>query len=465
MADTFVKNPVLLVGEKDEVVAQMGENDLGVATDVEFYTKQEVDDLVAQRGGASLPILLSVLSDHLLNDISWLRADTFSWQSGDVYVAAYNHLADDVNAGINRVEWRTDGTVNICYTRNINPQVGDSVYSDTSLTTEIGVVEATGSGITVSNNKVYHFYAVHSSGTSTTETIAGVQIGYFLASDGHKICLSTQESNLVALYEATGAADYYILDANNNQFKLPRKQKRTLIQAVKNTDGTWYKLYSDGWVEQGGYDSTNFNNRSWTYPIAMSDRNYTLTLSVGYVNIDTQNGKFGITSRTETGFSYKVISLGGNAVGDNMSWRVEGYSAVQGGGVQRKYEYYYVGKFEQSAIEQTAGLNAEMFNDLNAHKVIEFQAPAADNGYTWYRKYADGWVEQGGVLSATTTSVTLPVEMIDDNYPVQIFYVKTAATSNVTFQRISTETQTTTGFTSPSASSDRRWQVSGMSAQ
>ena len=55
MTDVFVKNPVLLVGEKDKVVAQMGENDLGVATDVEFYTKQEVDDLVAQGGGTSLP--------------------------------------------------------------------------------------------------------------------------------------------------------------------------------------------------------------------------------------------------------------------------------------------------------------------------------------------------------------------------------------------------------------------------
>ena len=161
-------------------------------------------------------------ADHILNDPSWLRADNFSWHSGDVYKSAWEHLADDVNAGINRVEWHTDGTVNICYTRNINLQVGDSVYSDTSLTTEIGVVEATGSGITVSNNKVYHFYAVHSSGTSTTETISGVQIKYFLASDGHKICLQTQEANLSSLYENKGVAWYYILDPENKRFKLPR---------------------------------------------------------------------------------------------------------------------------------------------------------------------------------------------------------------------------------------------------
>lgn len=113
------------------------------------------------------------------------------------------------------------------------------------------------------------------------------------------------------------------------------------------------------------------------------------------------------------------------------------------------------------AITTCATVLADVSN-LKDHRVVAFQIPTAGNGYTWYRKYADGWVEQGGILSATVTSVTLPVEMTDNNYPVQIFYVKTASTSNVTFQRISTETQTTTGFTSPSAGSDRRWQVSGM---
>ena len=38
-------------------------------------------------------------ADHQVNDVQWLRADTFSWQDGDVYEAAYNHLADDVANG------------------------------------------------------------------------------------------------------------------------------------------------------------------------------------------------------------------------------------------------------------------------------------------------------------------------------------------------------------------------------
>lgn len=38
-------------------------------------------------------------SDHLQEDASWLRADTFSWQSGDMYKAAYNELVSQYNSG------------------------------------------------------------------------------------------------------------------------------------------------------------------------------------------------------------------------------------------------------------------------------------------------------------------------------------------------------------------------------
>ena len=53
-----------------------------------------------------------------------------------------------------------------------------------------------------------------------------------------------------------------------------------------------------------------------------------------------------------------------------------------------------------------------------ADSVIEWQAPTAENNYTWYRLYKSGWVEQGGVASVTDYggSVTLPIEMSDTYY-------------------------------------------------
>lgn len=53
-------------------------------------------------------------SDHIINDIQWLRADTFSWQSGDIYTTAYNTLLDEYNTGIEE----TEGSVTFKRTTN-----------------------------------------------------------------------------------------------------------------------------------------------------------------------------------------------------------------------------------------------------------------------------------------------------------------------------------------------------------
>lgn len=54
-------------------------------------------------------------SDCIMNDVSWLRADTFSWQSGDVYVAAYNHLVADLQGITSETE--TIGSYTITFYR------------------------------------------------------------------------------------------------------------------------------------------------------------------------------------------------------------------------------------------------------------------------------------------------------------------------------------------------------------
>lgn len=63
------------------------------------YSKTEADEIFVAKtdGVAYLPNLLEFKwSDHILNTVSWLRADTFSWQSGELYEAAYQHLVDDI---------------------------------------------------------------------------------------------------------------------------------------------------------------------------------------------------------------------------------------------------------------------------------------------------------------------------------------------------------------------------------
>lgn len=168
-------------------------------------------------------------ADHILDDIQWLRADTFTWHDGRVYEAAYQHLL---------AEWN---------------EVGD---------------------------------------VPSTEIIAGTQIYYRLAPDGHKICSASQEDEAIAIYEATGIAWYYILDTTNQRFKLPR---------------------------------TKF----------------------GFVGLrDNDVGKY-IQSE-------KVLLSSGSGVAD--------YTEVNK--ATQMYLYFFVGNFAQSAVVNTAGINATLFDEI-----------------------------------------------------------------------------------------------------
>lgn len=94
------------------------------------------------------------------------------------------------------------------------------------------------------------------------------------------------------------------------------------------------------------------------------------------------------------------------------------------------------------ALETCTGVLADVA-DLKDHRVIAFQAPTADNNYTWYRKYADGWVEQGGTLQTITNSLTFPIEMADTNYQ---WYVNMVPQDFGNFRKPAA-TRTTTGLT------------------
>ena len=112
-------------------------------------------------------------------------------------------------------------------------------------------------------------------------------------------------------------------------------------------------------------------------------------------------------------------------------------------------------------------------NEMYPHRLVEFQLPTADNNYTWYRKYADGWVEQGGVSVAQTVSagygsdqtITLLVPMADTNYGYAFGSIGAWASrwvSNVT----TTSFVLTQGNRSGGGSNSQqtKWRVEGVAA-
>lgn len=215
-------------------------------------------------------------SDYELNDQSWLRADTFSWQDGTVYTDAYNHLVADYNGG-----------------------------------------------------------------TSTTETVGSYTITYVLAADGHKI--TTDETAVANIYTESGVAWYYILDTTNQRFKLPRTKWG--FTGVRDTVG---KYVAESLPNITGY--TNLIRGSFrSFSGALYQRS---TGTIYYANNQTE------TDTSSIGFD---ASRSSSAYQNN--------APVQQRATQM-YLYFYVGQFSQTATEQTAGLNTELFNgkaDIDAN--------------------------------------------------------------------------------------------------
>ena len=114
------------------------------------------------------------------------------------------------------------------------------------------------------------------------------------------------------------------------------------------------------------------------------------------------------------------------------------------------------------------GQITETLNDKvdKGHEVIEFQAPTVINGYTWYRKYADGWVEQGGTVPAIsgTKTVVFPVPMLDTNYTILKTMETNSSSQPSSYNQFSFYNKTTADATTSTAGVGFSWQVSGMAA-
>lgn len=100
--------------------------------------------------------------------------------------------------------------------------------------------------------------------------------------------------------------------------------------------------------------------------------------------------------------------------------------------------------------------------------IVAFQRPTEENGYTWYRRYSSGWVEQGGVSNGLNAVVTLPVEMADTNYTLVCsgVYEPRTNTGGATYSSVSGDRTSTTTITlgNPTGFATMGWQVSGMAA-
>lgn len=270
--------------------------------------------------------------------------------------------------------------------------------------------------------------------TATTETIGETTITYYLADDGHKIVLPDQETNVSAIYTATGVAWYYILDTTNQRFKLPRT--KFAFTGLRDTAG--------GYVEAGLPNITG----------NLGDINAGGTsASVSgafYFNTQASPNKYNTTAANIDGFGFDA----------SRSSSIYGNSTTVQPPATQMYLYCYIG---EDAMVENAGIDLEILDekvDINdlVNVVATVDTYHSGSGNSWYRIDSDDWCNQGGVINVTNSSlITLPLEMRDTSYNIKL----TSNGSDTLIYYTNKTTSTFTISTTNTSTYEVSWEVKG----
>lgn len=309
-------------------------------------------DTPSSPGGYRPPLLSFMWSDHLINEVSWLRADTNSWQNSSVYSAVYNHLYQDVQEGIfqNMYYWETSGGLG-CYTKSENPQVGDYAYWKqygpgvfgisglTSFWVPLQINAIDSSGIYVDGTS--SVYVRTSASDITGPCIIFDDISSYKAPDGHRIGQGRTGKTVPIHW-------YFVLDVENQRFKLPYTEfgftglrdsvGKDVNAGLPNITGNFYA--------NGDY--------------VVNTGNFTGAFKAGPDVSRTDCG-------SANGHTYPSLDFDAS-----YSNSIYGNSNTVQPPATQMYLYFYVGNYTETAIVQTAGLNSELFNgklDLDAQNL------------------------------------------------------------------------------------------------
>lgn len=97
-----------------------------------------------------------------------------------------------------------------------------------------------------------------------------------------------------------------------------------LVSKNEPNSGTWYRKYSDGWVEQGG---VVYGETTVTFPIAMKDAGYTITTSCDRYSANAGQAIAVTYNKTATSITIQPRWNGSGSSDIFVYWKIEGQGA------------------------------------------------------------------------------------------------------------------------------------------
>ncbi len=182
----------------------------------------------------------------------------------------------------------------------------------------------------------------------TEVTLGENTITIYVNANGHQFYDIANKSIIDEIYNSTGLAWFYGVDEENERVFLPRDEvKRRLISRKEATanDSTWYNLYSDGWLEQGGSEAftSNVTAQLVTMPLSFKDINYVLTLADSDVD-GTASGAAELSWAFKTVNTFNFTRNDGKTKANVLDWSACGYADISEiPAISEKYLYICVG--------------------------------------------------------------------------------------------------------------------------
>lgn len=386
-----------------------------------------------ENGKTLFPDLYSCVKAHSELQVTKAQYDSAIATYGECPKYVVDENGGTTTGTITVYGWLASGST--FYTKARNPVAGDSVWSSTDTTQESNYTV-----ISLSND---------------TLTFSG----------------STKEWSGTYSTTTTGTG---IVTTSGTSLRLPKyaRNKRQLVKKEVNGND-WYALYSDGWLEQGGYfanpqtiGTTAITGTFWkpyANPPTLLFGNMSHRKQGAY---DSEHYPYDVTAN---GFTHENVQ----PQGQGTRWYAFGYAADT---PMENIMYPWIVSFTAAvpastaqAAEFTGALSGKANTDLsnvlaNIDYVVESKVPT-ESDPSWYRKYKSGWLEQGGLVASTSgatgTVQTLLKPFANANYTL-------TATARGTFDRtflITSKTATTFSCAySSSAVGAYDWRAEGLGA-
>ena len=309
---------------------------------------------------------------------SWVESHTELQTS----IQEYNKSIQDfgecpkyvLNGSETRYYWTNASYTNLgwqCYTLSATPAVGDVVWLDS----KTGTFEPVRNVASVVSTNPYTW-------AISNETLNGGPV----------------------TFTGTTEADGVVVSLDDGSLRLPKKSLShgTVVKEKKPTDidPTWYRQWSDGWLEQGGlYLVTSISTSAVTItmPKQFADIYYNVQITSIHsgtrtTQCDIENSAADLSGRTVN--SFKTFNV-------SCSWEAKGQGADR---AQDETLYPWIFAYNASVPASTAqaaefqeGLSGKADTNLgNIPANYDYVVETYNDGTNWYRLYKSGCLEQGG---------------------------------------------------------------------